>query len=347
MAVVYVYCTHGIVLFILLKVCKQYVPGGEYELASGIPAPCRWSGKESFCFAPTTTTTTSTVTGSVTTSTSTTIATTTSTTTTTIQCGPGQRFEDSLHLGQSCLPCPADTYQALQNHRQTQCIAQSTCSQAQKISPDSKTNARGCSPCMDWTYQPLGLHRKTECLIADVSTCNDAGNFNPSSGKCDCFQLDHGPACDGVQAAPAVDTAAGSNMVSETSAAAAATAAAAGNVTADNTIPVEVAADAEGMPVHDIIASVLGLGAAFISFCVVIYKFRHGGIGSIKSFFGCDDDEKDSKTSSPPPSAGSNNNDNNNNKQHGSGQAREHSSGGVTKSGDIGFGSSTTHESTL
>ena len=187
---------------------------------------------------------------------------------------------------------------------------------------------------MDWTYQPLGLHRKTECLIADVSTCNDAGNFNPNSGKCDCFQLDHGPACDGVEAAPADDTAAGSNMVSETSAAAAV--AAAENVTASNTITDGVAADDEGMPVHDIIASVLGLGAAFISFCALIYKLNHGG--SIKSFFGCENEddekdvEKDDKSSSHPPSAST---------------GREHSSKGVTKGGDIGFKKTVSHESTL
>lgn len=43
------------------------------------------------------------------------------------------------------------------------------------------------------------MHRKFECE-AGVSTCNDAGTFNQRSGICDCYEVDKGPACDGVLA---------------------------------------------------------------------------------------------------------------------------------------------------
>lgn len=67
------------------------------------------------------------------------------------------------------------------------------------MSPDSSSEARFCMDCPDWTFQSVGFHRKGECE-AGVSTCNDAGTFNDRSGICDCFELDKGPACDGVLA---------------------------------------------------------------------------------------------------------------------------------------------------
>lgn len=67
------------------------------------------------------------------------------------------------------------------------------------MSPDSSSEARFCLDCPEWTFQSIGFHRKGDCE-AGVSTCNDAGTFNDRTGICDCFELDNGPACDGVLA---------------------------------------------------------------------------------------------------------------------------------------------------
>ena len=66
-----------------------------------------------------------------------------------------------------CSPCEDDTYQAEPNKKE--CLPQTTCGQGEKISADSKTEARTCAACnADTTYQPEADHREATCVEASV-----------------------------------------------------------------------------------------------------------------------------------------------------------------------------------
>lgn len=45
----------------------------------------------------------------------------------------------------------------------------------------------------------MNFHRDVDCKVG-VSTCNDAGTYNQRSGICDCYEVNKGPACDGILA---------------------------------------------------------------------------------------------------------------------------------------------------
>lgn len=86
------------------------------------------------------------------------------------------------------------------------CIAQPLCKPGEYISPANTTQqlykeARACAQCPDWYYQPTNVsHRISKCEKASVDTCSNAGNFNPGTGKCDCFKGYGGNDCSDVAA---------------------------------------------------------------------------------------------------------------------------------------------------
>lgn len=140
--------------------------------------------------------------GSCITTTSTTTTTTVTATTTTIMCSEGEYFGDESGEAeqQTCFKCPDDTYQDSLSHRQTECIDQTLCKTGEVISQYSPERLQTCSQCPDWSYQPNATHRETECLVASVKTCGKAGNFNPGTGKCDCYPGYGGEDCTDVAA---------------------------------------------------------------------------------------------------------------------------------------------------
>lgn len=102
----------------------------------------------------------------------------------------------------TCMPCPRDTYQDATSHLEAQCLDQPTCKLGQFISPEvvAKDAVRTCKQCPIWSFQPSPSHRETECQEASVTTCNNAGNFNPGTGGCDCFDGYGGDDCSDVAA---------------------------------------------------------------------------------------------------------------------------------------------------
>lgn len=122
-----------------------------------------------------------------------------------MMCSKGEFFTYVYVSGgfeqQACLGCPADTYQDLPSHRQTECIEQTYCKSGQYISresTESQFEARKCTQCDDWYFQPSTAHRELVCNRAPITTCNNAGNFNPAAGECDCFNGYSGDTCSDV-----------------------------------------------------------------------------------------------------------------------------------------------------
>lgn len=117
-------------------------------------------------------------------------------------CREGEYFGDENGGAeqQTCFKCPDNTYQDSLSHRQIECIDQPLCKTGEVISQYSAERLQTCSQCPDWFFQPKQSHRDTKCRVASVTTCNNAGNFNPASGECDCYKGYGGDDCSDVAA---------------------------------------------------------------------------------------------------------------------------------------------------
>jgi len=59
-----------------------------------------------------------------------------------------------------------------------------------------RKSSTSCTACPSYTSQTLNGYTGTKCSNASVTTCSDAGTFNPSTDKCDCDPGIQGVICD-------------------------------------------------------------------------------------------------------------------------------------------------------
>ena len=99
-------------------------------------------------------------------------------------CGKGQfaAVSATATTDLACGACGNHTYQALNSSRADVCTPQTTCGERERISPDSKVDARVCESCPDGEYQSDKGHRNMVCS-AKQATCPEGMRLKPGTDE--------------------------------------------------------------------------------------------------------------------------------------------------------------------